>query len=585
MTGQPLLLSFGAFLLDEANARLSNGEFVVPLPPKAFSLLCALAGRPGRLVEKATLLDVVWPRQDVNEAVLKTTVNQLRSALGDDPRQMRFIETVPRRGYRFAEQVTHCRPVEGGAGVGVARGQAFVMPDGRPGRRLIARDTALQQLEASWLRALNGAAQVVMIAGDAGIGKTTLIDHFTSHVGEVLIGRGQCVEQVDAGAPYLPVLEALNVLCHNCIGLPALLRTIAPAWLAQMPWHMASDDRLALQAELAGTGPGRMLRELGELLDCVAQTSPLLLVLEDLQWSDRSTLQLLDYVAGRRSPARQMILVSLRPTRTGGGTHPAADLRTTFRLRGLAKDLALAPFSATEVGDYVAQRFPGVVAPRHLIQTLYAHTDGLPLYVATLLDAADQAAPGRPRGIEAAADGSVLDWLSSQPLRVPESLAHLIERQIESMEPADIALLEAAAVIGVKFWTQPVATMLGRPLQAVRAQVDALTRKGHWLIALTTERLNDDTFDGRSAFRHALYRHAIYDRTGPAVRAHLHRCAAWALEAAARLGLSVGPAELAVHHERSHNLPRAVRYGVDTAQLAITRFAPFEAGCTGAPAT
>ena len=74
MTGQPLLLSFGPFLLDEANARLSNGELVVPLPPKAFSLLCALAGRPGRLVEKATLLDVVWPRQDVNEAVLKTTV-------------------------------------------------------------------------------------------------------------------------------------------------------------------------------------------------------------------------------------------------------------------------------------------------------------------------------------------------------------------------------------------------------------------------------------------------------------------------------------------------------------------------------
>ena len=92
---------FDEFQLDEANASLVRGGKPVALAPTPFSLLCAFARRPAMLLTKEALLDEVWGHQFVTESVLKTAISDLRNALGDDARQPRFIETVPRRGYRF----------------------------------------------------------------------------------------------------------------------------------------------------------------------------------------------------------------------------------------------------------------------------------------------------------------------------------------------------------------------------------------------------------------------------------------------------------------------------------------------------
>src|SRR5262252_6328438 len=99
--GEALLLRFDRFELDEAEARLTCAGHPVALAPKLFAVLCALARNPGRLVTKNALLDLVWGHRFVTESVLKTAVSEVRSALGDDPRQPRYIETVSRRGYRF----------------------------------------------------------------------------------------------------------------------------------------------------------------------------------------------------------------------------------------------------------------------------------------------------------------------------------------------------------------------------------------------------------------------------------------------------------------------------------------------------
>ena len=97
----PVRISFDEFDLDEANACLLRNGKAVALAPTPFNLLCALARQPGALLTKDALLDTVWGHQFVSESVLKTAVSDLRSALGDNPREPRFIETVPRRGYRF----------------------------------------------------------------------------------------------------------------------------------------------------------------------------------------------------------------------------------------------------------------------------------------------------------------------------------------------------------------------------------------------------------------------------------------------------------------------------------------------------
>src|SRR5262245_54714328 len=105
-TAAPLpVLSLGEFVLNEADARLTRDGTPVDIPPKAFAVLCHLVRNAQRLVTKDELLDAVWGHRHVTESVLKSTINQLRTQLGDDPRAPRYIETANRRGYRFVANV------------------------------------------------------------------------------------------------------------------------------------------------------------------------------------------------------------------------------------------------------------------------------------------------------------------------------------------------------------------------------------------------------------------------------------------------------------------------------------------------
>jgi DNA-binding winged helix-turn-helix (wHTH) protein len=97
----PLRIRFGPFELDEADARLTANGNPVPLPPKPFAVLCALTRSPQRLLTTNALLDAVWGHQFFTDSVLRTAISELRTALDDDARKPRFIETVSRRGYRF----------------------------------------------------------------------------------------------------------------------------------------------------------------------------------------------------------------------------------------------------------------------------------------------------------------------------------------------------------------------------------------------------------------------------------------------------------------------------------------------------
>jgi DNA-binding winged helix-turn-helix (wHTH) protein len=107
-------LRFDGFELDEAEVRLTCAGKPVALAPKPFTVLCALARSPRMLVTKNALLDAVWGHRFVTESVLKTAISEVRAALGDDPRQPHYIETVSRRGYRFIA-VAADAPLQGAA--------------------------------------------------------------------------------------------------------------------------------------------------------------------------------------------------------------------------------------------------------------------------------------------------------------------------------------------------------------------------------------------------------------------------------------------------------------------------------------
>lgn len=136
---------FDAFELDEPNALLLRNGKAVALAPKPFSVLCALARRPGSLLTKHALLDDVWGHQFVSESVLATAVSEVRTVLDDHPRQPRFIETVSRRGYRFIAPTSAISDVASVRPIDFSGSPSFESRSETPPLPLAARDIALSR--------------------------------------------------------------------------------------------------------------------------------------------------------------------------------------------------------------------------------------------------------------------------------------------------------------------------------------------------------------------------------------------------------------------------------------------------------
>jgi len=565
---EPLLLRFAPFELDERQARLMRAGQPVAIAPKAFEVLCALARTPGQLVRKDELLDAVWGHRHVSESVLKTIVSELRAALGDDARQPRYIETASRRGYRFIASLqlaVASAPARSGEVMPAAAAPTTLSPS----TTLIGRDAAREQLHAAWSAAGAGRRQLAWLTGEAGIGKTTLIEYFVGDLGpRATVAHGQCVEQHGAGEPYLPILEALGGLCRDDASATALLRSVAPTWLLQLPWLASDAEREALRRELTGIGQERMLREFGEWLDRFTQQRTLLLVTEDLHWSDHATLRLLDHVARRRGPARLLWLASFRLAEVIAEEHPLGALRHELRLHRLITEIPLEPFSEREVADCIAARLAAGTVSEAVARRLHARTDGLPLFVVSVLD--DWQLQGVPQ-VDVPADSA------TPGIALPESLGGVIERQVQRLDADARLLLEAASVCGVEFSAVTLADVLERDAIVTAEQCDELARRQQWLAAQPGALRHDGTPDERYAFRHALVRQVFYQRIGATRRMQWHRRVALSMLRRREDGEAVAAAELALHFELGHDIAAALGCYAGAAESALRRFAPSEA--------
>lgn len=553
-TAPPLLLRFGPFLLEEANARLSSDGRVIEIVPKAFGVLCHLAARPGQLVTKDELLDAVWGHRFVSESVLKSAVKTIRACLGDAAQAPRYVETVHRRGYRF---------------IGMAALPPVALPAlAAAGSSLVGRQREMALLAGAWQHACAGQRRLVLLAGEPGIGKSCLTDHFAASVDSAArVGRGQCVDQVGGDAAYLPVLEALAQWCAEDPSLPALLRQVAPTWLLQMPWQLQPQERAALQRELAGAGPERMLREITELLDRVAAQRPVLLVLEDLHWSDAATVRLLDVLARRRGSARIMVLGTFRPGDMLLAEHPLADLRRELRLHGLCEELLLAGLDRSAIEACLARRLGADPIDAALVAALQRHTEGHPLFLARVVDELSAAALLRnARGRWS------LDPAHSEALPIPLQLAEVIERQALRLPAHERELLQAAALCPTEFEAPVLAAALAIPVDAASAALTKLSRQAVWLRRAAGT--GGDGADARFAFSHALYRHVLRAQLPARGRVALHRALGAALEAAHPDRLAGHAAELGLHAEQGEQPGRAAVFLSMAAAQAMRRFSP-----------
>src|SRR5262249_48102755 len=153
--------------------------------------------------------------------------------------------------------------------------------------------------------------------------------------------------------------EALGRLCRGPGGrqVRAILEQYAPTWLIQLPALLTGNELEALQRKTAGATQQRMLRELAEAIELVAMERPLVLVLEDLHWSDMSTLDWLAFLARRAERARLLVLGTYRPVEVLTREHPLKGVKQELQMHGQCQELALDFLREAHVAEYLTQRF------------------------------------------------------------------------------------------------------------------------------------------------------------------------------------------------------------------------------------
>src|SRR4051812_2036122 len=217
------------------------------------------------------------------------------------------------------------------------------------------RGVELDELQRAVEEAAKGTRRTLFVSGEPGIGKTTLVDAFLGELGDAQVGRGQCLEHRGAAEPYLPVLDALADLAAGpaADAVVAVLAARAPTWLAQLPWLPGADA----QAHATGATPDRMLREIIGALEALARAGMVVLVLEDLQWSDAATLDLLGALARRRTGAGLLVVGTYRSTESAGADAIHALVRELCAAR-VSRDVTVGPLGAEALAEALAERFP-----------------------------------------------------------------------------------------------------------------------------------------------------------------------------------------------------------------------------------
>ena len=554
-----------AVRIDERTGWAWCGERRLDLSPKAFAVLRHLVGHPLALVTKDDLFAAGWGDVVVGEATRTSCIRDLRKALRDASRTPRYIETVHRRGFRFIGPVA---ALEAPASAPPVAGPPAAVTPSATVPALVGRERERARLHALLATAASGRRRLVFVSGEAGIGKTTLVEAFLGELdgGAVRIGRGQCLERFGASEPYLPILEALGRLgrARGNEALLATLRQYAPTWLAQLPALLDDAELEAVQRRAQGATRERMLRELVEAVDALAAETPFILLLEDLHWGDVDTVDVLAMLARRRDAARLLIVATHRDAELAGDAHPLGAVKRELLLHDTADDLALAFLDEAAVAAYLEHRFGTAAFPRDLAPVLHANTSGNPLFLVNVVD--DLVSQGHLRVDEGGA--TLVVPVERIAAGVPRTLVQMVEQQIDRLAPAERAMLAVASVAGAEF-SAALSETDGIAASEGERHCAEMARRGRFVRATGATEWPDGTVAGRFAFIHALYRTVLYERIPAGHRLGLHLRIGDRLERAHGTRAPEIAGELAMHFEEGRDFARAIHYRRLAAETAL----------------
>jgi DNA-binding CsgD family transcriptional regulator len=352
----------------------------------------------------------------------------------------------------------------------------------------IGRAPQLERLQRAWDVALKGHPQLVLVAGEAGVGKTRLAKEFAARVGaqDARVLLGECLDLREGGLPYGPIRQALRDLQRTTNG-PGLAPTRAAA----------GDVLAALLPELdqgstAGTATHarvRLFESLLELFQRLADHQPLLLIIDDVHWADHATLDLLTFLARNLSAVPVLELLTFRDDEVG----PDVPLLGFLHGRGsgtVNDHIELARFDADEVAAQIAELVEEEPAPS-LAREVFERSDGNPLFVEELIAHPDSATSDIPPGLDA-----------------------LLNRRLAGIDPRAQHVLRVASVAGHAVSYDVLRAVFGLREDELRVGLRAAIDD----LLLRVDPVNDSYF-----FRHALLQEAIRDRLLPSERNALHR--------------------------------------------------------------
>jgi predicted ATPase len=434
----------------------------------------------------------------------------------------------------------------------------------------VGRQSQLETLREGLDEARAGRGRLILLAGEAGIGKTAVAREFAEQARQhgSLVLWGRCFEG-EWQPPYGPWVEILGEIVRTGDG--ALLRQelgqAAPT-LAQL----VPDIRAVLpdipDAPSLGPDEGRyrLYDATVRFLSCVAQRTPLILILEDLHWADRDSLQLLRYAARGLGHTHILMLGTYREPEVGVTTqHPLMQTLALVRREAGYQHVVMRGLAYAELTEYLAQA-AGQALPQALVQAVYAETDGNPFYTCEIWLHLTEEAKILRRAGRWSTDSSI------DELGIPEGVRQVVGRRLTRLSEEANAVLRVAASLGGEFDLAVIQDVLELPEATLLDSLDEALESG---LLCVTGRL-PPMYD----FCHAIVQHTVYETLNPDRRVRIHRSIAQALEQKYAGDQLNHAAELAGHYYASRGLPEAemgARYALTAAERAQANYAHAQA--------
>jgi tetratricopeptide (TPR) repeat protein len=377
----------------------------------------------------------------------------------------------------------------------------------------------IQDLDALWglfQSVTEGKGLLVTVSGEAGIGKTTLVEQFLFELelrGEpCLIVHGRCSERLAGAEAYLPFLEALDTIVNEHPPLAEIIRRVAPTWYLQVaaPVMDTGEDEQTL-AQL-GPPPSQqsVKREMAALMRELSRRRPLVAFFDDLHWADLSTIDLISYLATKFDKMPVLIVATFRPADLLMSKHPFLNIKREMQARGLCRELALEFLTVDDVESYVALKFPANNFPAQFGCLIHAKTEGSPLFMVDLLRYLGDTQVIWRQGPEVKAEWSLAESITDLGRDLPESVRSLIAKKIDQLDQQDARLLFAASVQGVEFDSAVVSSAAGLTLAGTEERLDLLESVFALVRFVAAKEYPDGALTQRYRFVHVLYQNAFY---------------------------------------------------------------------------